>query len=133
MRSWISLCSNERIGAGQLGRDNERFPMSDEEKKRDRALQRRVRERQAKTGESYQAAWRQLTGTEAFRARTRDDDPIDVDGPLLGAHGRTRWLVRRHVRVMEGKDSARGPGGRLLARSDELLKLLRQAFAENPR
>jgi hypothetical protein len=39
--------------------------MSDDDKKRDRALQRRVRERQAKTGESYQAAWRQLTGTEA--------------------------------------------------------------------
>ena len=39
--------------------------MSEDDKKRDRALQRRVRERQAKTGESYQAAWRQLTGTEA--------------------------------------------------------------------
>ena len=38
--------------------------MSDD-KKRDRALQRRVRERQAKTGESYQAAWRQLTGSIA--------------------------------------------------------------------
>ena len=35
--------------------------MSEDEKKRDRALQRRVRERQQKTGESYQAAWRQLT------------------------------------------------------------------------
>ena len=34
--------------------------MSEDEKKRDRALQRRVRERQEKTGESYQAAWRQL-------------------------------------------------------------------------
>jgi hypothetical protein len=32
-----------------------------EDKSRDRALQRRVRERQAKTGESYQAAWQQLT------------------------------------------------------------------------
>ena len=31
-----------------------------EDKKRDRAFQRRVRERQAKTGESYQAAWQQL-------------------------------------------------------------------------
>jgi hypothetical protein len=58
------------IGAGQLGRDNERFPMSDDDKKRDRALQRRVRERQAKTGESYQAAWRQLTGSDA---PTEDD------------------------------------------------------------
>ena len=38
--------------------------MSDD-KKRDRVLQRRVRERQAKTGESYQAAWRQLTGSAA--------------------------------------------------------------------
>jgi hypothetical protein len=33
--------------------------MSDD-KKRDRAMQRLVRERQAKTGESYQAAWQQL-------------------------------------------------------------------------
>jgi hypothetical protein len=38
--------------------------MSDD-KKRDRALQRRVRERQAKTNESYQAAWRQLTDSDA--------------------------------------------------------------------
>jgi hypothetical protein len=38
--------------------------MSDD-KKRDRALQRRVRERQAKTGETYQAAWQQLTNSEA--------------------------------------------------------------------
>jgi len=29
-------------------------------KKRDRAMQRLVRERQEKTGESYQAAWQQL-------------------------------------------------------------------------
>ncbi len=35
------------------------------DKKRDRALQHRVRARQAKTGESYQAAWRRLTGSEA--------------------------------------------------------------------
>jgi hypothetical protein len=34
------------------------------DKKRDRAFQHRVRERQAKTGESYQAAWRSLTGDE---------------------------------------------------------------------
>lgn len=39
--------------------------MSEDDKKRDRAQQRRVRERMAKTGESYQAAWRQLTGDEA--------------------------------------------------------------------
>ena len=38
--------------------------MSDD-KKRDRALQRRVRERQAKTGETYQAAWQQLASSEA--------------------------------------------------------------------
>lgn len=37
--------------------------MSDD-KKRDRALQRLVRERQEKTGESYQAAWRQLTDSD---------------------------------------------------------------------
>ena len=38
--------------------------MSDD-KKRDRALQRRVRERMAKTGESYQAAWQQLADQKA--------------------------------------------------------------------
>ena len=41
--------------------------MSDD-KKRDRALQRRVRERQAKTGETYQAAWQQLTNSEPVSA-----------------------------------------------------------------
>jgi hypothetical protein len=91
MRSWISLCSNERIGAGQLGRDNERFPMSDEEKKRDRALQRRVRERQAKTGESYQAAWRQLTGTEAPTEEPLPD-PAEEGAPPPGASALPRIL-----------------------------------------
>jgi hypothetical protein len=53
--------------------------MSDD-KKRDRALQRRVRERQAKTGESYQAAWRQLTGSEAPTSNEVDEvDEIDDD------------------------------------------------------
>ena len=58
----LDLSARTGDRCGQLGRANERFPMSDDDdKKRDRALQRRVRERQAKTGESYQAAWRQLT------------------------------------------------------------------------
>lgn len=52
--------------------------MSDDQK-RDRALQRRVRERQAKTGESYQAAWRQLTGTEAPIGPVEEDDSADAD------------------------------------------------------
>lgn len=43
--------------------------MSDEGKKRDRALQRRVRERQEKTGESYQDAWRHVA-TEAVTKGT---------------------------------------------------------------
>ena len=35
------------------------------DKKRDRALQRRVRERQSKTGETYQAAWQQLANNDS--------------------------------------------------------------------
>ena len=45
--------------------------MSDD-KKRDRALQRRVRERMAKTGESYQAAWQQL----ADQKDPEDPEPL---------------------------------------------------------
>lgn len=77
----LNLSMLERaIGAGQLERDNERFLMSDD-KKRDRVLQRRVRERQAKTGESYQAAWRQLTGSTAPAedALTEDAPPQEVN------------------------------------------------------
>jgi len=46
--------------------------MSDD-KKRDRALQRQVRARQAKTGESYQAAWRQLTEENAETVPALDE------------------------------------------------------------
>lgn len=46
-----------------------------EDKKRDRALQRRVRERQAKTGESYQAAWRQLTDSKVPTEDAPAEDP----------------------------------------------------------
>jgi hypothetical protein len=62
--------------------------MSDD-KKRDRALQRRVRERQAKTGESYQAAWRQLTSSEpppsdeASAAKIEPDDEIAFSSKRL--------------------------------------------------
>ena len=42
------------------------------EKKRDRAMQRLVRERQEKTGESYQAAWQQLTEQPAKPALQQD-------------------------------------------------------------
>ncbi len=55
--------------------------MSDD-KKRDRALQRRVRERQAKTGESYQAAWRQLTG-DASAPPESTDEPEPTTVPTL--------------------------------------------------
>jgi hypothetical protein len=63
--------------------------MSDD-KKRDRALQRRVRARQAKTGESYQAAWRRLTG----------DEPVDTAprrNPL-----RTPLPLSTEVRILPG-------------------------------
>ena len=52
--------------------------MSEDDKKRDRALQRRVRERQAKTGESYQAAWRQLTGSDDAPAAAEQQLEVDV-------------------------------------------------------
>lgn len=58
--------------------------MSDD-KKRDRALQRRVRERQVKTGESYQAAWRQLTDSDA----PSSDGPPLVTKIAIGAVGLT--------------------------------------------
>lgn len=48
--------------------------MSDN-KKRDRALQHRVRARQVKTGESYQAAWRFLTGIEALKPPNNFEAP----------------------------------------------------------
>ena len=65
--------------------------MSDkwDDKKRDRALQRRVRERQAKTGENYQAAWRQLTGSDAPatdappRAAEEDDAALPLAPRLV--------------------------------------------------
>ena len=50
--------------------------MSDDNR-RDRALQRRVRERQAKTGENYQAAWQQLAASEAPSARELSQGPHD--------------------------------------------------------
>lgn len=62
--------------------------MSEDDKKRDRALQRRVRERQAKTGENYQAAWRQLTGDETVATSSLLDQrriplPLSTAVPIL--------------------------------------------------
>ncbi len=54
--------------------------MSEDDKKRDRALQRRVRDRQDKTGESYQAAWRQLTGSEP---PTEDAPPQTIEDAVI--------------------------------------------------
>jgi len=69
--------------------------MSDD-KKRDRALQRRVRERQAKTGESYQAAWRQLTGNDA----PADDDGEQDLGDLVMDH--SAQLARINAQMFDG-------------------------------
>jgi len=60
--------------------------MSDDDKKRDRALQRRVRERQAKTGESYQAAWRQLTGSDGAPTEDVEEElprAIEAEGDAV--------------------------------------------------
>lgn len=69
--------------------------MSEDDKKRDRALQRRVRERQAKTGESYQAAWRQLTGTEA---------PAEEPVPVPAEGGVAPRLLLRPDQLVETVD-----------------------------
>lgn len=55
-----------------------------DDKKRDRALQRRVRERQEKTGESYQAAWRQLTDSDAPNSAAPPPD-TEIDSNEDGA------------------------------------------------
>lgn len=70
--------------------------MSDD-KKRDRALQRRVRERQAKTGESYQAAWRQLTGEEG-------EETPDTSG-LLKDHRRVPLPLSTAVQILPGQSA----------------------------
>lgn len=59
--------------------------MSDDKEKRDRALQRRVRERQAKTGESYQAAWRQLE-PETSEAPGPTPEEDSEEGPSLSTN-----------------------------------------------
>lgn len=64
--------------------------MSDKEK-RDRALQRRVHVRQAKTGEGYQAAWRQLTDSDAPTSNDTDDD---ADEDLFSA---ARMVIPLHL------------------------------------
>src|SRR6187455_3269645 len=63
VRSRISQRSDGLSVRDSSDETPERFVMSDE-KKRDRALQRRVRERMEKTGESYQAAWRHVSGSD---------------------------------------------------------------------
>ena len=59
--------------------------MSDKDK-RDRALQRRVRERQDKTGESYQAAWHHVTRDE--------HSDTDAKAKTDNDHPPTRWETR---------------------------------------
>ena len=68
-----------------------------EDKKRDRALQRRVRERQDKTGESYQAAWRRLTGDEQV------DKTLDPSSPLN--HRRIPLPFTTNVPILPGQSA----------------------------
>jgi hypothetical protein len=79
--------------------------MSEDDKKRDRALQRRVRERQAKTGESYQAAWRQLTGSDDAPSSDSDAAPSseiksDEAAQILANH--SEQLIRINTQLFEG-------------------------------
>jgi hypothetical protein len=67
--------------------------MSDN-KKRDRALQRRVRARQDKTGEGYQAAWRRLTGD-----KTGDDTSSPLD------HRRIPLPFTAEVQILPGQSA----------------------------
>jgi hypothetical protein len=75
--------------------------MSEDDKKRDRALQRRVRERQNKTGESYQAAWRQMTDDEApdGASHLRETTPHRISRILLPLSSEGPILPGRSVSV----------------------------------
>jgi hypothetical protein len=54
-----------------------------DDKKRDRALQRHVRERQIKTGESYQAAWQQLNVSKVSKGHRRVPLPMSTNVAIL--------------------------------------------------
>ena len=70
--------------------------MSDD-KKRDRAVQRRVRERQAKTGESYQAAWQRLTADAAL-------NPSNKHASSRGAR-RVPLPMGTNIKVLPGQSA----------------------------
>src|SRR5665811_300484 len=76
--------------------------MSEDDKKRDRALQRRVRERQAKTGESYQAAWRQLTGSDAPTEEVTTDEAPTADAPPHEAEAAVEALQTKWRQLIGG-------------------------------
>lgn len=79
--------------------------MSDE-KKRDRALQHRVRDRQAKTGESYQAAWRHVAeaGSEAPSSpKGTRRVPLSLSVGLDGRTGRRIRMLPAQVAQITGR------------------------------
>src|SRR2546422_202014 len=83
----LNLSARTRHRCGTARTRHREVSMSDD-KKRDRALQRRVRERQDKTGESYQAAWRRMTGDETVDTSSLLDHrriplPFSTEVPIL--------------------------------------------------
>ena len=70
------------------------------DKKRDRALQRLVRERQDKTGESYQAAWRRLKGDA-----TGDEMADKASSFLKHRHQRILLPLSTEVSILPGQSA----------------------------
>lgn len=72
------------------------------DKKRDRALQHRVRDRQAKTGESYQAAWRHVADSADSEASSPSVGTRRVPLPLgTGGHAKTG----KRVKILPGQSA----------------------------
>lgn len=91
--------------------------MSDD-KKRDRKMQRQVRERQAKTGESYQAAWRQLEDDGAVKAVAVVPLHPSIDGSMKSA---AEVLPVDAWRRIGGGDGGGGGGGDGAERPERLI------------
>jgi len=79
-----------------------------DDKKRDRALQRRVRDRQEKTGESYQAAWRHLSSSDGADGDGADDNK-NSNAADLPTSRRSPLSLSTNVRIRPG-DSAQITG-----------------------
>lgn len=84
--SWIALLPREQVGVESVSGATE-AQLSKPRRSRDRALQKRVRERMKTTGEPYQLAWRRVTEADAGTA-------TPLAGDVVPAKGATAWLGR---------------------------------------